>query len=78
MSILITLGFDDHMSTFAVTRETAEKFQSLYNMDQFVDLCLDEGVRQGCTDYGVFLDTLGDVDSINDFWDDVATALAED
>lgn len=75
--IQVTLGFDDHMSSFEISRETAEKMQAYYNIDQFVDACLDEGTRVGCTDTGVFLDTLGGVDSITDFLDALAVELCE-
>jgi len=75
--IQVTLGFDDHMSSFIISKATAEKMQAYYNIDQFVDACLEDGQRAGNTDEGVFLDTLGDTDAITNFLDDLAVAVAE-
>lgn len=75
----VCLGFDDHMSVYEISLETAEQLQGMYDVDNIVAHIVDHGERQDLVDVndtGTFL-WISDptVDSLTEFLDDLATDI---
>lgn len=76
-TLKICIGYDDHMSVYAVTKEMADTLMGMYDTDKINDYIVGEGTYLDVTpdQFGdAFLDITDD-SSLDWFHDEMATAM---